>query len=315
MLISAHGHIKLADFGLSALDDSPDEDEATAVPQSAPNEMGDAAKQMAAAAAAKEAGKGAAGEEESAGGPARPPSHAVGTPDYLAPEILLREGYSNAVDFWALGVVLYQFLVGETPFCGESPQEVFRRILGRDCEIHEMLAEASDEQSGHAADIINRLLTLNAAERLGTGGVANVKQHAFFDAIDWSEELWKMESPHKPNIMHSLDTSSFMINERQRVAADRMRNQLEDDHSDTHEELPTSLTPRGNVCVPISVGRSSGVGISDNESDSDARQDDMSFRTLNAMLLARMQLTGKRDGDASPASDCSPAASSRASFE
>ena len=97
MLITADGHMKLADFGLSAEqnDDSNSDSSAPSIKQ----------RQR------------------------KPAKSGVGTPDFLAPEILRRETCNEMVDYWALGVVLYQFLVGETPFNAERVQMVYAKIL------------------------------------------------------------------------------------------------------------------------------------------------------------------------------------------
>lgn len=108
MLITADGHIKLADFGLSAAGEA-DEPNASPSSSDASDTPGDRMPRPIIATAA------------------------VGTPDYLAPELLRRGGYSYEVDFWALGVVLYQFLIGEPPFAADSPAACYQKILQLDC--------------------------------------------------------------------------------------------------------------------------------------------------------------------------------------
>lgn len=80
-----------------------------------------------------------------------------GTPDYLAPELLLRKPHTNAVDWWGLGILLYEMLVGIPPFCGETPEEVFANILGLKLEFPE---EEGEKLSSSAEDAVCQLLTL-----------------------------------------------------------------------------------------------------------------------------------------------------------
>ncbi|KAF9006499.1 hypothetical protein BDQ17DRAFT_1389314 [Cyathus striatus] len=120
------------------------------------------------------------------GGGGTPPGEQkfVGTPDYLAPETILGlRGDDAAVDWWALGVITYEFLYGIPPFHAESPEKVFENILSGNVEWHEEWAEVSNE----ALDFMKRLLALDPNERLGAGGADEVKSHPFFAGIEWDK--------------------------------------------------------------------------------------------------------------------------------
>ena len=93
-------------------------------------------------------------------------SSKVGTPDYLAPEVILGQGHGKEVDWWSLGVILYEFLTGVPPFNADSPQEIFENILTRN--IH--WPPVPDDMSPEAFDLINKLLEMDPKKRIGAKG-------------------------------------------------------------------------------------------------------------------------------------------------
>ena len=98
---------------------------------------------------------------------------AVGTPDYLAPEVLLGTGHGPEADWWSLGVVLYEMVVGTPPFSAASPELIFQNILDRRLTFPE---ELSDDLK----DLLERLLCLDETQRLGARGAMEVKSHPWF---------------------------------------------------------------------------------------------------------------------------------------
>lgn len=111
----------------------------------------------------------------------------VGTPDYMAPEVINPEKYSNShfneksFDWWSMGVILYQFLVGIPPFCGETIEEVFNNIESLSIEWPDIGYE-EDCISPEAYDLINKLLNPDPSKRLGANGTEEIKNHKFFTA-------------------------------------------------------------------------------------------------------------------------------------
>jgi serine/threonine protein kinase len=103
-----------------------------------------------------------------------------GTPEYIAPEVLLSKGHDNAADWWSLGVLIYEMLSGHPPFHGDNNYSVFEKILAGNISTPPYFDR-------HAADIIRALLHTDPAERLGTGanGAADIKAHPWFADIDW----------------------------------------------------------------------------------------------------------------------------------
>ncbi|EGC34683.1 hypothetical protein DICPUDRAFT_34584 [Dictyostelium purpureum] len=110
----------------------------------------------------------------------------LGSPRYISPEVLLFEPQSPAVDFWALGVVLFELITGSTPFIGDTPEEIFDSILSRNTEEVIIPKDAND--------LITKLLDPNPATRIGS---KDIKTHPYFNDIDW-ENLKSTPPSWKP---------------------------------------------------------------------------------------------------------------------
>ncbi|KAJ7068423.1 hypothetical protein C8F01DRAFT_1118156 [Mycena amicta] len=129
----------------------------------------------------------------------------VGTPDYLAPETILGlRGDDAAVDWWALGVITYEFLYGIPPFHAETPEKVFENILSGHIEWHDEWVDFSPE----ARDFMARLMTLDPTTRLGVHGADEVKAHPFFEGIDWNQ-VTTTEAAFIPQITDPESTDYF----------------------------------------------------------------------------------------------------------
>mmetsp|Transcript_37451 Transcript_37451/g.149426 ORF Transcript_37451/g.149426 Transcript_37451/m.149426 type:complete len:954 (-) Transcript_37451:1205-4066(-) len=169
VLIGKNGHVKLTDFGLSRLgllesnllNDNPwkqrtGEDTQPAARRFAENALRRVGSMKIAEILA---------EEEK-----------VGTPDYLAPEILLGQGHSFTVDWWALGVLLYEFLMGIPPFHASTAEGIFENILDSKLDW----PVVPDEVDEDGLDLIKRFLDPNPATRLGSQGAEEIRSHPFF---------------------------------------------------------------------------------------------------------------------------------------
>uniref|UniRef100_A0A8C6SC72 non-specific serine/threonine protein kinase n=1 Tax=Neogobius melanostomus TaxID=47308 RepID=A0A8C6SC72_9GOBI len=104
-----------------------------------------------------------------------------GTPEYIAPEVILRQGYGKPVDWWAMGIILYEFLVGCVPFFGDTPEELFGQVITDDI----VWPDGDDALPADAQSLISALLQTNPLMRLGTVGtrclhtVHHIKRHFF----------------------------------------------------------------------------------------------------------------------------------------
>ena len=129
-----------------------------------------------------------AGSEGARGGPGRSRCFSiVGTPHYVAPEVLRATGHSTPVDWWALGVISFELLTGELPFKGSTIGEVRESVLKG--EIHWPTQAGDAPMSQASIDLITSLLTVAPNERLGADGAGGVRQHAFFTAVSWADLL------------------------------------------------------------------------------------------------------------------------------
>ncbi|KAI4377063.1 hypothetical protein MLD38_014752 [Melastoma candidum] len=129
----------------------------------------------------------------------------VGTPDYIAPEVLLKKGYGVECDWWSLGAIMYEMLQGYPPFFANDPIMTCRKIVH--WKNHLKIPEDS-RLSQEARDLIFRLLC-DVEHRLGTRGAAQIKAHPWFRDVDWNK-LYEMEAAFKPEVNGELDTQNFM---------------------------------------------------------------------------------------------------------
>lgn len=206
VLISTDGHVKLTDFGLSSFGvlDRTDpriytQNASISAPPSPIKQMvgplvpEEKAQQAQRSGDSKDLMKGTDDERR-----------AVGTPDYLAPELLLGTGHGPEADWWSLGVILYEMVVGVPPFSADTPEKIFQNILERS-----ITWPPNDEISAELVDLINRLLDPDPMCRLGCKGAGELKRHPWFAGIRWSD-LSRQKAVFVPEPSDDTDTSYFL---------------------------------------------------------------------------------------------------------
>lgn len=128
-----------------------------------------------------------------------------GTPDYLAPEVILNEGHDWAVDYWALGVLIYEMTAGTPPFYAEDPMEVYEKILSGHVSIPSTFSRGLGE-------LVKKLLKTYQSKRLGRtkGGASSVMKQKWFSGFDWNALLAReLAVPIKPEVKSMDDASNF----------------------------------------------------------------------------------------------------------
>ncbi|CAK4080276.1 unnamed protein product [Aphanomyces euteiches] len=128
-----------------------------------------------------------------------------GTPEYIAPEVLLNKGHGKGVDWWTLGILIFEMLAGQPPFCDDDPMGIYQQILSGKINFPRYFDR-------NAKALIKRLLTADLTKRYGClkNGVEDVKKHKFFSGCDWDAMLArKGTAPIIPKVVTPNDTSNF----------------------------------------------------------------------------------------------------------
>jgi len=128
-----------------------------------------------------------------------------GTPEYLAPEIIQSKGHGKAVDWWALGILIFEMLAGYPPFFDDNPFGIYEKILGGRIQF-------PSHFDPNAKDLIRKLLAADRTRRLGNlkGGATDIKTHKWFKGVDWDQLYQKrVIAPIIPEVEHEGDTNYF----------------------------------------------------------------------------------------------------------
>ncbi|KAG3280201.1 microtubule associated serine/threonine kinase 1 [Ictidomys tridecemlineatus] len=205
-----------------------------------------------------------------------------GTPEYIAPEVILRQGYGKPVDWWAMGIILYEFLVGCVPFFGDTPEELFGQVISDDI----LWPEGDEALPTDAQLLISSLLQTNPLVRLGAGGAFEVKQHSFFRDLDWTG-LLRQKAEFIPHLESEDDTSYFD------TRSDRYHHVNSYDEDDTTEEEPVEIRQFSSCSPRFSKVYSSMEQLSQHEPKTPVAAAGASKREPGAK---DEKVAGKREG-------------------
>lgn len=128
-----------------------------------------------------------------------------GTPEYLAPEIILSKGYGKSVDWWSLGILLYEMSAGHPPFFDSDPMRIYEKIVAGKYRF-------PGHFTSELKDLVGRVLQVDVSRRYGVlkNGVMDFKNHKWFKEVDWDNLLnSRIRPPFIPKVKHPGDTSNF----------------------------------------------------------------------------------------------------------
>ncbi len=188
ILIDTTGHLKLTDFGLSKGGQSEVQRKwiSDCLKEASKNELPNRAQP---ASSGKKKG-------------------VIGTPYYIAPEIIQEKETTYDGDWWALGVIMFEMIQAEPPYNGNSPDEVFRNILNDNKSKPISIGYNDDQVTPEAASLMNGLMCRDPLFRMGHDGADKIKMHPFFQGLRW-DALRSMEPPFIPKPVSITDTSYF----------------------------------------------------------------------------------------------------------
>jgi len=128
-----------------------------------------------------------------------------GTPEYIAPEVLLNKGHGKPVDWWTLGILIYEMIVGQPPFCDEEPMGIYQKILAGKIYFPKYFDK-------NAKALVKKLLTADLSKRYGNlkAGSDDILKHKWFASINWDAmAAMSIPAPYKPQMKDENDTSNF----------------------------------------------------------------------------------------------------------
>ena len=176
ILIDKNGHIKLSDFGLAKVSDKLYEKNSIKDENFNPKKM--THKKL---------------------------YSCVGTAYYVAPEVLIKKGYGQEIDWWSVGVIFFEMLVGYAPFCAQETQEVCYKIINWEKYLK---VPPEIKLTDEALDLMKNLIC-DPNKRLGKNGADEIKAHPFFKGIDWENIRETLKPPFVPDIQNDYDTKYF----------------------------------------------------------------------------------------------------------
>ncbi|XP_077136200.1 microtubule-associated serine/threonine-protein kinase 4-like isoform X2 [Ranitomeya variabilis] len=170
-----------------------------------------------------------------------------GTPDYKAPEVILKQGYGRPVDWWAMGIILYEFFQGYAPFDEDSLSELYENVVTGD-----IIWDSHQTTPPDAQDLITQLLRTNPVDRLGTGGAFEIKGHPFLSDLDF-DTLPNQKPVYVPQLASDVDTSLFInhANAEKDLVSEDEKATSEDNENLDFNNFTSSSERLAKLCTTI----------------------------------------------------------------
>lgn len=128
-----------------------------------------------------------------------------GTPEYIAPEVLLNKGHGKGVDWWTLGILMYEMLVGQPPFVDDDPMGIYQQILAGKVNFPRFIDR-------NAKSLVKKLLISDLTKRYGClkNGATDIKGHKWYNGLEWDNLVARqLTAPFVPTVEGNSDTSNF----------------------------------------------------------------------------------------------------------
>jgi serum/glucocorticoid-regulated kinase 2 len=127
-----------------------------------------------------------------------------GTPGYMAPEVLCGKNHNYLVDYYAMGIIIYEFMLGYRPYLGNTRKEIREQVLARQITVTK--SDLPKHWSHDCCDFINRLLVRKWSQRLGKGGIDDIKKHPWYKGFDWDKlNKFELKAPFIPDNIDNYD--------------------------------------------------------------------------------------------------------------